>query len=99
MTTKNGYVTIGWLVTVALSLTAIFTTLLIFGIREVAAVDLRATEKYNSNRKMIIELLETNLKDHTTIIADVREIKTILSYGRAPNEPLPQLPAHRTPTA
>ena len=88
MTDKNGNGYVKWtsLVTVAVSLFGIFTTISIFafaqgiGIDERARVgiennDAKSVARFTENRLALVALMKENSEQHSMIIGDLREIK------------------------
>ena len=84
--TGNGYVKWVSLVTVSVSLFAIFTTVSIFAFAQGIAIDVRAkeglervdaksNERFTENRKAIAELLKGSTERDMLIMGDLREIK------------------------
>ncbi|MEI6424119.1 MAG: hypothetical protein WCP55_18025, partial [Lentisphaerota bacterium] len=89
----NGYVKWTSLVTVAVSLLGIFTTVSIFAFAQGISIDSRAregieridgrsSERFSENRKTIAELMRSNLEQHTMIIGDLREIKAKMGISK-----------------
>lgn len=90
MTTNgNGYVKWVSLVTIAVSLLGLMVTVSIFAFAQGVAIDTRArdgieridtrsNERFTENRRTIVELMKSNLEQHTMIIGDLREIKSRL---------------------
>ena len=83
---KNNNVKWPSLVTVAVSILGILTTVSIFAFAQGIAIDARAregieridsrsNERFSENRRTIAELMRENLEQHSMIIGDLREIK------------------------
>lgn len=66
----------------SISIVGLIITLSIFGANEVIAVDLRALDRYNKNKDMIIELLKENSAAHLQIISDLKEMRSVIIHTK-----------------